>query len=144
MLKNVVKEVSNIIKIVFKMDHALDINIDIKLDFNRNLVNLFQNQIKKNTQPCFLNPKSTQPSMVPFSKDKTDFDSFNHWFEHKGKRYQSYEFSQDQVKQAFESDLCESTNGSTSSKKTLSNPLKWSDLKSKTKGEFSKNKVEKE
>ena len=74
----------------------------------------------KTDNPCFLNPKSTQSSKVSFSKGKSNIKNFNRWFENKGKRYQSKEFSQAQLQKAYENHLCESSNGSTSSQETLS------------------------
>lgn len=56
--------------------------------------------------------------------------------------YQSKEFSQAQVKDNYESHLCESTDGSTSLQETLLNPSKWIEVEKKN--EFSKCKFEKE
>lgn len=48
-----------------------------------------------------------------------------------GRRYQSKEFTQDQVKDDYGNYLCESTNRGASSQETLSKPSKWSEVKSK-------------
>lgn len=70
-----------------------------------------KNVPRKPDDPHFLTPKSIQKSKVSFSKGKTNVDNFNQWLEPKGTRYQSKEFSQDQVKNAYENYLCESSNG---------------------------------
>lgn len=62
--------------------------------------------IKKNISfkpdgPHFPNLNSMQKSKVSFVKGKNEMKIFNHWFEHKGKKYISKEFSQQQVKDSF-------------------------------------------
>ena len=60
-----------------------------------------------------------------------------------GKKYQSKEFSQDQVKQAYVNYLYESMSRSTSSQESLSNTSQWKEVKTRNKVEFSESKVEK-
>lgn len=49
---------------------------------------------------------------MPFSKGKNNIDNFNHWLDNKGKKNQSNSFSKEQIKDAYECYLCESTHGS--------------------------------
>lgn len=89
----------------------------------------------KSDNPHFPNPKSAQKSKVYFSKGKNDVDNFNHWFKQRGKIFQSKEFSQAQVEEAYDNYLCESANGSTSSQEKLSKPWKWKEVKPNSKVE---------
>lgn len=93
------------LKKIFNKSHALVIINDIKLIFKNIHIFLLQNQVQQNIQAMsqrkmwYLNMTShvfqiqNQHTLeFSFSTCKNDADKFNHWLEHKGKRFQSKEF----------------------------------------------------
>lgn len=79
--------------------------------------------------PNFPSPNSNKKLKVSFSKGRNDIGNFNHWLGNKGKRYQSRSYSKEQIKDAYENYLCESSQESTSSQETLLRPQKLSQSK---------------
>ena len=66
-------------------------------------------------QPNFPNPSISKPTKVSYTKGKSDVSTINHWFEGKGKKYQSGKFSEEQIKSAFDKFTNNSSIESTSS-----------------------------
>lgn len=67
-------------------------------------------------------PNPHQKSKVSFPKGKNNTKNFNNWLDNKGNRYQSRLFFEKQIKDAYETYLWESSQGSTSSQEILSKP----------------------
>lgn len=67
------------------------------------------NQKKSIFTPELIFPNPYQKSKVSFSKKNTN--NLNHWLDNKGKSYQSSIFSEEQIKHAYKSYLCEYSHG---------------------------------
>ena len=76
-------------------------------------------------QPNFPNPSVSKPTKVSYTKGKSDVSTINHWFEGKGKKYQSGKFSEEQIKSAFDKYTNNSSTESTSSNNSQVPVQKW-------------------
>ena len=76
-------------------------------------------------KPNFSNPSTKQPSKVSYTKGCLEMNNTNHWLEGKGKSFQSGKYSHQQIKEAYEKYLNESSNGSFSSKDYIPSVKAW-------------------
>lgn len=52
--------------------------------------------------PHFQNHDSKQKMKASFAKGRSDVRNINHWFEGKGKQYQSGKYSQEEIQSTYE------------------------------------------